>query len=304
MKVLVTGGSGFVGRRVVEELVARGHRVVAPMRKPVFWPDVQVPAIGDLGPDTDWSGVLRGCDAVIHCAARAHILDDRAADPLVEFRCVNRDGTLRLAQQAGDAGIGHFVFVSTIKVNGETTPAHRPFTADDAPNPQDAYGIAKAEAELGLRAMGFAVLTILRPPLVHGPGAKGNLALLIKAIRLGLPLPLACVDNRRSMVGLHNLADALGFLLERRAAGTYLVRDDDDLSTARLIRTLATCMCKSAPLLPMPPAMLTLAARMLGKKAMAERVLGSLVVDDTPLRALGWNPVLSTEAGLARMVRD
>lgn len=304
MKVLVTGGSGFVGRRVVEELVARGHQVVAPLRKPMFWPDVMVPAIGDLGPDTDWSGALRGCDAVIHCAARAHILDDRAADPLAEFRCVNRDGTLRLAQQARDAGIGHFVFVSTIKVNGETTAIDRPFTADDTPHPQDAYGIAKSEAEAGLRAMDFPVLTILRPPLVHGPGAKGNLAVLIKAIRLGLPLPLACVDNRRSMVGLHNLADALGFLLERRAAGTYLVRDDDDLSTARLIRTLATCMGQSAPLLPVPPAILALAARLLGKKAVAERVLGSLVVDDTPLRALGWTPVLSTEAGLARMVRD
>ncbi|MGE4279558.1 MAG: NAD-dependent epimerase/dehydratase family protein [Magnetospirillum sp.] len=304
MKVLVTGGSGFVGRRVVEELVARGHHVVAPLRKPVFWPDVMVPAIGDLGPDTDWSAVLAGCDAVIHCAARAHILDDRSADPLAEFRRVNCAGTLRLAQQARDAGIGHFVFVSTIKVNGETTPVDRPFTVDDAPNPQDAYGIAKTEAEAGLRAMDFPVLTIVRPPLVHGPGAKGNLAVLIKAIRMGLPLPLACVDNRRSMVGLHNLADALGFLLERRAAGTYLVRDDDDLSTAQLIRALGQAMGCGAVLLPMPPVLLTLAARILGKKAVAERVLGSLVVDDTPLRALGWVPVLSTEAGLARMVRD
>ncbi|MBI2240878.1 MAG: NAD-dependent epimerase/dehydratase family protein [Magnetospirillum gryphiswaldense] len=304
MKVLVTGGSGFVGRRVVEELVARGHQVVAPLRKPVFWPDVAVPAIGDLGPDTDWTAALAGCDAVIHCAARAHVLDDRSADPLAVFRRINRDGTLRLAQQAREAGIGHFVFVSTIKVNGETTPVDRPFTADDVPDPQDAYGIAKTEAEAGLRAMDFPVLTILRPPLVHGPGAKGNLAVLIKAIRLGLPLPLACVDNRRSMVGLHNLADALGFLLERRAAGTYLVRDDDDLSTARLIRTLGQAIGRGAVLLPVPPVLLSLAARILGKKAVAERVLGSLVVDDTPLRALGWTPVLSTETGLARMVRD
>lgn len=304
MKVVVTGGSGFVGRRVVEELVARGHQVVAPMRKPVFWPDVAVPPIGDLGPGTDWSAALQGCDAVIHCAARAHVLDDRSADPLALFRRINRDGTLRLAQQAKDAGIGRFVFVSTIKVNGETTLADRPFTADDTPNPQDAYGMAKAEAEAGLRDMGFPVLSVLRPPLVHGPGAKGNLAVLIKAIRLGLPLPLACVDNRRSMVGLHNLADSLAFLVERGVAGTYLVRDDDDLSTAQLIRALASAMGKGAPLVPMPPALLSLAARLLGRKAVAERVLGSLVVDDTPIRALGWHPVLSTEAGLARMAEE
>lgn len=304
MKVLVTGGSGFVGRRVVEELVARGHRVVAPMRKPVFWPDVATPPIGDLGPGTDWSAALAGCDAVIHCAARAHILDDRSADPLAEFRRINRDGTLRLAQQAGDSGIGQFVFVSTIKVNGETTPKDRPFTAADIPHPQDAYGIAKAEAEAGLHQLGFPVLTIVRPPLVHGPGAKGNLAVLMKAVRLGLPLPLARIDNRRSMVGLHNLADALGFLLERRAAGTYLVRDDGDLSTAQLIRALADAMGKTSPLVPVPTMLLSLAARLLGRAAVAQRVLGSLVVDDTPLRALGWAPVLTTEAGLARMVRE
>jgi len=304
MKVLVTGGSGFVGHRVVEELVGRGHQVVAPMRAPAFWPDVEVPFIGDLGPDTDWSAALAGCDGVIHCAARAHVLDDRSADPLAEFRRVNRDGTLRLAQQARDAGIDRFVFVSTIKVNGEMTAKDRPFTADDIPNPQDAYGIAKAEAELGLRDMGFLVLSILRPPLVHGPGAKGNLALLKKAIHLGLPMPLGCVDNRRSMVGLHNLADALAFVLERGAAGTYLVRDDDDLSTTQLIRALARAMGKWAPLLPAPPALLSLVARLLGRKAVAERVLGSLVVDDSPLRALGWVPVLSTEAGLAHMVRE
>jgi len=304
MKVVVTGGSGFVGRRVVEELVARGHQVVAPTRKPVFWPDVAVPPIGDLGPGTDWTAALRGCDAVVHCAARAHVLDDRSADPLAVFRHINRDGTLRLAQQAKDAGIGRFVFVSTIKVNGETTPADHPFTADAPPNPQDAYGLAKAEAEAGLRDIGFPVLSILRPPLVHGPGAKGNLAVLMKAIRLGLPLPLACVDNRRSMVGLHNLADSLAFLVERGVAGTYLVRDDNDLSTAQLIRALAHAMGKGAPLLPMPPALLSLAARLLGRKAVADRVLGSLVVDDNPLRALGWRPVLSTEAGLARMVEE
>ena len=304
MRILVTGGSGFVGRRVVEELLGRGHQVVAPMRTPCFWPGVEVPAIGDLGPDTDWSMALAGCEAVVHCAARAHILDDRSADPLAEFRRVNRDGTLRLAEQARAAGIGQFLFVSTIKVNGEATPAGRPFRADDIPAPWDAYGIGKGEAEAGLRAMDWPVLAILRPPLVHGPGVKGNLAVLIKAIRKGVPLPLALVDNRRSMVGLDNLADAIGFLLERRVSGTHLVRDDGDLSTPGLVRALAAALDRPCRLLPLPPALMVLAARLLGKGAVADRVLGSLVVDDTPLRALGWAPPHSLQAGLARMVRD
>lgn len=304
MRILVSGGSGFVGRRVVEELVGRGHQVVAPMRRPCFWPGVEVPSIGELDAHTDWSAALAGCDAVVHSAARAHILDDRSADPLTVFRRINRDGTLRLAQQARAAGIGHFLFISTIKVNGETTPPDHPFDAEAAPNPQDAYGKAKAEAESLLQSMDWPCLTILRPPLVHGPGAKGNLAVLMKAIRRGLPLPLACIDNRRSMVGLHNLADCIGFLLEKRPAGTFLIRDDGDLSTAALIRAVAAAMGQPAPLLPIPARLLALTLRLSGKTSLAERLLGSLVVDDTPLRALGWTPPLSLHAGLLRMVRD
>lgn len=305
MKVLVTGASGFVGARLVAELLRRGHKVVAPMRNPRPWAGVETVPIGDLTAETDWSAALAGCDAVVHSAARAHVLDDPAADPLVVFRRVNRDGTLRLAEQAKEAGIAHFLFISTIKVNGETTTPDRPFRAEDRPDPQDAYGLAKAEAEAGLRALaGDMILTIVRPPLVHGPKAKGNLAVLIKAIDKGLPLPLRLVDNRRSMVGVDNLADAVAFLLEKRQPGTFLIRDDGDLSTPDLIRILAGAMHKPSRLLPVPPALLTLGARLLGRRSMAERVLGSLTVDDSPLRALGWVPPLSLQAGLIRMVQD
>lgn len=304
MKVLVTGASGFVGARVVAELLRRGHQVVAPMRAPRPWPGIATPAIGDLGPETDWSAALAGCDAVVHCAARAHILDDRSADPLSAFRRVNRDGTIRLAQQAQTAGIRHFLFLSTIKVNGETTPDDTPFTAAAPPAPQDAYGIAKAEAETGLRAMVWPILTIVRPPLVHGPGVKGNLARLVRAVAKGVPLPLGLAGNRRSLVGVDNLADAVAFLLERGAGGTYLIRDDGDLSTAQLIRAVAAALGRPARLLPVPPVLLRGAARLLGRQGTADRVLGSLVVDDTPLRALGWAPPHTLQAGLVRMVRE
>ncbi|MBR9972782.1 NAD-dependent epimerase/dehydratase family protein [Magnetospirillum sulfuroxidans] len=304
MKILVTGASGFVGSRLVAELLRRGHQVVAPMRRPRPWAGVDTLPIGDLGPDTDWLATLSGCDAVVHSAARAHVLDDRSADPLAVFRRVNRDGTLHLAKQAHQAGVKYFLFISTIKVNGESTPPDCPFRAEDAANPQDAYGIAKAEAEAGLRTLDGLALTVLRPPLVHGPGAKGNLAVLIKAVARGMPLPLGLVRNRRSMVGVDNLADAVAFLLDHRPAGRFLIRDDGDLSTAELVRTLAAALGRSPRLLPVPPVLLALAAHLLGRRAMVERVLESLVVDDTPLRALGWTPPLSLQAGLARMVRD
>lgn len=304
MKVLLTGGSGFVGNRVCQELVRRGHQVVAPLRRPLSLAGAQTSLIGDLGPDTDWSASLRGCDVVVHCAARAHILQDRSVDPVEEFRRINRDGTFRLAQQARTVGVQHFLFISTIKVNGETTPLDKPFRAEDPPNPQDAYSLAKAEAEEALRSLGGMTVTIVRPPLVHGSGVKGNLAVLIRAIAKGWPLPFGLVRNRRSLVGVENLADAVAFLVEQRPAGTFLIRDDGDLSTADLIRALAAAMHRPARLLPVPVAMLMRVAHLLGRQAMAERVLSSLLVDDAPLRTLGWQPPFSLDQGLTRMAEE
>lgn len=306
MKVLVTGASGFVGGAVCRRLLADGHQVVAAVRRDdAFLPlDVEARRVGELGPDTDWRAALAGCDAVVHLAARAHVMNERAADPLALFRRVNRDGAVRLAEQAVAAGVPRFMLVSSIKVNGEGTPADRPYHADDPPAPVDAYGVSKAEAEAALAGLATRTglsLAIVRPPLVHGPGAKGNLAALMKALALGLPLPLGALDNRRSLVGVDNLADALAFLLANGAQGRFLVRDGEDVSTPQLIRLLAEGAGLRARLLPVPPALLGLAGRLTGKGAAIQRLTGSLVVDDSPLRALGWVPPLSLRQGLARM---
>lgn len=306
MKVLVTGASGFVGTAMCRRLLASGHKVVAAVRRDdAFLPlEVEARRVAELGPDTDWRHALSGCDAVVHLAARAHVMKDRAADPLALFRHVNVDGTLRLAEQAVAAGIGRFVFVSSIKVNGEATPPDRPFHGDDVPAPQDAYGLSKAEAEAGLAGLATRTglsLAVLRPPLVHGPGVKGNLAVLLKALALGLPLPLGAIRNRRSLVGVGNLADALAFLVERDAQGRFLVRDGEDISMPELIRRLAGYLGQPAWLLPVPPALLRLAGCLTGKQAAVGRLTGSLVVDDGPLRALGWVPPFTLDQGLAAM---
>jgi len=296
MRVLVTGANGFIGLPLCRHLAERGHQVVAAARREV--PGFATARIADLGPDTDWRDALAGIDAVVHLAARAHIMRDRDPDPPAAFRRANRDGTVRLARQARDCGVGHFLFVSSIKVNGEATAPGRPFTASDAPDPGDAYGCSKAEAEAALALLeGLPTLTILRPPLVHGPGVKGNLALLLKVLAAGVPLPLGGIDNRRSLVGIDNLTSALTHLVEQRAAGTFLVRDGDDVSTPDLLRMIAAGLGTTARLFSLPPPLFA----PLGRIGAIARLTGSLTVDDRPLRSTGWTPTLSLESGLARM---
>lgn len=306
MRILVTGASGFVGVPTCRHLLAAGHQVVAAVRRDdCFLPlGVEARRVAPLGPDTDWREALRGCDAVIHLAARAHVMRDRVADPLALFRRVNRDGAVRLAEQAAASGIGRFVFVSSIKVNGEATPPDRPFRGDDTPAPADPYGVSKAEAETALAAIAGRTglsLAVVRPPLVHGPGAKGNLAALLKVLRLGLPLPLGAVHNRRSLVGVDNLAAALAFLIERDARGCFLVSDGENISTPELIRLLAAALGRRACLAPVPPGLLRLAGTLTGKRAAVDRLIGSLVVDDAPLRGLGWVAPVSLPDGLRAM---
>ncbi|CAA7613523.1 UDP-glucose 4-epimerase [Candidatus Terasakiella magnetica] len=305
MTVLVTGATGFVGAAACRTLKAAGLEPVAALRS--ARPGLEGRVVGEIGPDTAWDTALDGIDVVLHLAARAHVMNETEGDPLALFRRINRDGALALAEAAAAKGVRRLVFVSTIKVNGEATPADRPFRAEDAPAPIDAYGIAKAEAEAGLRAIAARTgleLVVIRPPLVHGPGVKGNFSSLIKVLRRGIPLPLGAITaNRRSLIGLDNLCDALNLCLTHpQAPGrTFLVKDGDDVSTTGLIRLLAQGLGRPARLLPVPVALLRLAGRLTGKNAAVERLTGSLVVDDGPLRALGWTPSVTLEDGLRRM---
>jgi nucleoside-diphosphate-sugar epimerase len=243
----------------------------------------------------------------MHIAARVHVMNERAGDPLAEFRRVNVDGTLNLARQAASAGANRFVFVSSIKVNGESTTETQPFTAADTPAPQDPYGISKMEAEQGLRQIAAETgmeVVIVRPPLVYGPGVKANFASMMRAVQRGLPLPLGSVThNRRSFVALDNLVDLLITCIDHPAAAnqTFLVSDGEDLSTTDLLRRLGQALNKPARLFPVPPSLLQLGANLLGKGDMAQRLLGNLQVDISHTRnTLNWTPPISVDEGLRR----
>ena len=306
--ILVTGATGFVGRALVQCLLAEDESrrlVVAVRRDNQPWPARVLPRVtGDLEPSADWSDALDGVSVVIHLAARVHMMADVAADPLAEFRRVNVQGTLNLARHAAAAGVRRFVFVSSIKVNGEVTQLGRPFTADDAPAPLDAYGVSKMEAEQGLREIarqtGMEVV-IIRPPLVYGPGVKANFAAMMRWLRRGVPLPLGTLHNQRSLVALDNLVDLIATCLTHPAAAnqTFLVSDGEDVSTTELLRRMGQALGCPARLIPVPVGWLKLAAALVGKRDVAQRLYGSLQVDISKTRQLlGWSPTLTLKQGL------
>jgi nucleoside-diphosphate-sugar epimerase len=303
MRVLVTGASGFVGSAVLPALRAKGHMVRAAVRREADCDADEQVRVGDLSPDTDWRDAVRGIDAVVHLAARVHVMRDTSADPLAEFRRSNVEGTLALARAAAGAGVKRMVFLSSIKVNGEATTA-RPFTERDPPAPKDPYGVSKAEAEAGLARIATETgleLVVLRPPLVYGPGVRANFLRLVRLADRGVPLPFGAVDNRRSMVFVGNLADAIVRCVEHPAAAgrTFLVSDGEDLSTSNLIARLAKALGKRASLMPVPPGLMRAAARILGKSAEADRLLGSLRIDSSTLRtSLAWQPPFTVDQGL------
>ncbi len=263
--------------------------------------------VGDIGPTTDWTHALQDVTCVVHCAARVHVMHEQASEPIKLFRRVNTEGTLNFARQAAASGVRRFVFVSSLKVNGETTAPGQAFSAQGTPAPQDPYGISKWEAEMGLLALSAATgmeVVIVRPPLVYGPAVKANFASLMRVVRRGVPLPLGAVTaNRRSLVALDNLVDLLiTCTIHPAAAGqTFLVSDGEDLSTTELLRRVGHAVGKPARLIPVPSALLTLGARLLGKGAVSQRLLGSLQADISHTKTtLDWAPPVSVDEGLRR----
>lgn len=304
--VFLTGASGFVGRAILDRLLAEAVPVIAALRSNAKALDVPVPTVRferfDQG--HDWSGALAGCEVVIHCAARVHVMNDTEADPLAAFRAVNVEGTLELARQAAKAGVKRFIFVSSIKVNGEGTEPGHAYRADDVPAPADPYGISKMEAEQGLQRLATETdmeVVIVRPVLVYGPGVKANFQAIMRWLEKGLPLPFGAIDNRRSLVALDNLVDLLVTCMDHPGAAnqTFLVSDGEDLSTTQLLRRMAIALGKPARLLPIPAGWLRASAAMLGKRSLSQRLCGSLQVDIEKTRTLlGWVPPVKVDEAL------
>lgn len=303
--IAVTGASGFIGR----SLVAR-WRAQAKLRPIVrnAAPGTDFVAIGDIGPQTEWDAALDGIDAIVHCAGRAHILNESEANPLAVYRQVNRDGTLHLAHSAKKAGVRRIVFLSSIGVMGEQHREAPPFSASDTPAPRQDYALSKWEAEQGLAEIaeqsGLETV-IVRPPLVYGPGAPANFDRLLRVVDSGLPLPLGRVRARRSFVGISNLSDMLWACVESPQANgqTFMVSDGEDLSTADLVRRIGHQMGKRPFLLPVPLWTLQLGGRLLGRTADVDRLLSPLRVsiDDTR-ETLGWSPRVSVDEEVSNCV--
>ncbi len=311
MKVLVTGASGFVGIALCSHLVSRDFDTIATVRN---LPDALVPRVDyrivtKLDAATDWHDALAGVQTVIHCAARVHVMHDYSQDPLTEFRCVNTLGTKTLAWAAAHCGVKRLVFLSSIKINGESAPSDAPFVQASPAKPKDPYAISKWEAEQALTQIAAETgleLVILRCPLVYGPGVKGNFLRLLQAVNRGIPMPLTLARNRRSLIYLDNLTDAIATCLTHPAAAgkTYLMSDGEDVSTAELISRIAQALGKPSRLWPCPLGLMELAGMLTGKSDEIARLLGSLCIDSSKIRSeLDWTPPYTLGQGLAETAR-
>lgn len=305
--ILVTGASGFVGSALCHQLATLSSfatRAASRATGGVSVAGVQAVTVTDLTATTDWASALAGVDLVVHAAARVHVMKETATDSLAEFRRVNVEGTFNLARQAAAAGVRRFIFISSIKVNGEASQPGRPLYADDVPAPQDAYGLSKHEAEQGLHHLAATTgmeVVVIRPVLVYGPGVKANFQNMMRWVQRGVPLPFGAVDNRRSLVSLANLVDLIITCLDHPHAAnqTFLASDGEDVSLTQLLRALGRALGRPARLLPVPPTVLRSAALLLGRSDLAQRLLGSLQVDIAKNRQLlGWHPPHTLEQGL------
>ncbi|MCG8995474.1 SDR family oxidoreductase [Laribacter hongkongensis] len=308
MTTLVTGANGFVGSALCARLRRDGVPVRAAVRTFSSQPyGDEAFAVGCLSSGTVWTEVLSKVEQVVHLAARVHVINDKSSDQLVDFRRVNVEGTCALARQAAAAGVKRFVFLSSIKVNGEFTVPGQPFTTDDVPAPGDLYAISKHHAEQLLHQIAAETgmeVVIIRPPLVYGPGVKANFESMMRWLACGVPLPLAAVtQNRRSLVALDNLVDLIVTCLSHPAAAnqTFLVSDGEDLSTAELLKRMGAAMGHPARLFYLSPELLKLGASVLNKPGIYQRLCSSLQLDISKTRLLfGWIPPVSVDEGLRR----
>ncbi len=313
--ILVTGANGFVGTAVCKALLEKGRRVRAAVRGEAaqeslhaILPGLASVRVGGIGPDTDWASALEGCKAVVHLAARVHMMRDEAVDPLAEFRRVNRDATRRLLKVAVQSGVRRFVFVSTVKVNGESTTGAG-FKESDAPAPDDPYAVSKWEAEQAIAEVAPAAgleYTILRPPLVYGPGVGANFLRVLRSVDRADPVALGAVRNRRSLLYVGNLADAIVTCLDHPAAAgrTYMVADGEDVSTPELFQRVGVALERPARLRKVPLFILGFGASLLGRTSDYSRVTGDLVVDASAIRReLDWRPRYTMQEGLAETAR-
>lgn len=314
MKILITGANGFVGLPLSQYLITAGHQVVGAVRShdsvTTVNPNIQLKAIGDIDEITDWRYCLGGVECVVHLANRAHVMDEQSSDPLALYRKVNTEGTLNLARQAAAAGVKRFIFVSSIKVNGESTLPGQALTPKDQHIPVNPYGLSKYEAELGLKLIadqtGLEVV-VIRPPLIYGPGVKANFLKMIRWVEKGIPLPLGAIQNQRSMLGLDNLINFIGLCLSHPDATgqTFLVSDDHDVSTTELLKEIAAAMHRPSRLLSIPQYLIENLLILLGQRPISERLCGSLQLDISLAKThLSWKPPHTFKDQLSKTVID
>lgn len=301
-KVLITGANGFIGKELCLSLHKMGYEVIGGVRKDFAMPGIKIINVGEINKDTEWGPTLQGVEIVVHLASRVHIMQDKNPNPLEAYREVNVEGTAKLAKACCKAGVKKFIFLSSIKVNGEGKD--QPYVEEDIPSPADYYGVSKWEAEKILQKIFSSSevdFTIIRPPLVYGPEVKANFHQLIKAVNYQLPLPLKRVQNMRSFIFIGNLINAINKVIqsEQKSRATYLISDGEDCSTSQLISKMSHILGRPCRLFAFPPNLLDLLLKILRKGQMGQRLFSSLTVSNQKFKKdLDWTPPYTLDEGL------